>query len=160
QRLALERLEDRTVPSVLFTASDYQNYTITDGHGPVLHNVHIELIFWGSSWTSNPKLAPSQVEAAIDSLATGPYLRQLSQYRSNIGSGLRVGSVFVTDSDPPVHFTDAMVAQMVQDKLADGTIPVQPGSNDQLLYYVVPSENSFSASDTIAGEHNVFTNSV
>ena len=48
----VEALEDRTVPSILF--NNATTTTISDEGGPVLDNVHVELIFWGSGWNTGP----------------------------------------------------------------------------------------------------------
>src|SRR5438270_12769706 len=85
--LCLEALEDRTVPSILF--NNATTTTISDEGGPVLDNVHVELIFWGSGWnTGQGPTLRSQTEAAVDSITGGPYLSYLSQYRASIGSGM------------------------------------------------------------------------
>src|SRR5262245_3366320 len=67
-----ERLEDRTVPSILF--GDTPNWTVSDNNGPVLANAQVRLIFWGNGWnTGGGPALRTQVQAAIDSLNGSTY---------------------------------------------------------------------------------------
>src|SRR5579883_1241000 len=85
-RLALETLEARTVPAILF--SNNFGRVPEDLGGPVINTAHVELIFWGSGWNSGsgPTLR-TQVQDDVDSIVSGPYLTLLAQYRSSIQSG-------------------------------------------------------------------------
>src|SRR5690349_15057992 len=62
-------------PAVAFSA----------GPGETLHNVHVQLIFWGAWWNNNP--LASQVHDALVNLLAGPYMTYLAQY------GVRRGNV-------------------------------------------------------------------
>jgi hypothetical protein len=135
--LCLERLEDRTVPSILFGNT---SSTVTDGGGLVLDNVHVELIYWGAGWNNNAGLQTSMTNA-VDSLLAGPYLSGLSQYRSNLASGAHVGTVTITSSSPPSVFTNGDVVGFLQNSINSGAVP-SPANDSRLLYVVVPQPGS------------------
>ncbi len=149
QRLALELLETRTVPSVVF--GNNLDRVPEDLGGPVINSAHVELIFWGNGWNSGggPALR-SQVQDAVDSIVTGPYLTLLAQYRSSIHPGTRVGSVTITTSTPPNPFSNAAVISLLQVNISNGTLPA-PGSDSQLLYMVIPQPGIMAGN--IGGEH-------
>jgi hypothetical protein len=153
RRLTLERLEQRAVPSIVF--GSYPSVTTSDGGGPVIDNVHVELIFWGSQWTATPRPTPSPtaVENAVDNILGSGYLSGLSQYRSSVGNGSRVGTVLVTDSSPPSQFTNANVNAMLQTKIYDGTLPA-PGTDSQLLYMVIPQSGCSDPVEGLPAEHS------
>jgi hypothetical protein len=142
-RLELEALEGRTLPSILF--DNLTTATTSDNNGPVIDHVHVELIFWGAGWNtgSNPTLRDN-MQNAVDTVLAGPYLSALTQYRNTIGDGTRVGSVTITGTSPPSSFTDANVRAMLQDRIDDGSIPLEPDDDGQLLYFVVPQPGSSS----------------
>ena len=148
--LAFELLETRTVPSVVFGSSSGR--VPEDLGGPVINSAHVELIFWGNGWNtgSGPALR-SQVQDAVDSIVTGPYLTLLAQYRSSIHPGTRVGSVTITSSTPPNPFSNAAVISFLQVHISNGTLP-SPASDSQLLYMVIPQPGI--AAGNIGGEHS------
>jgi hypothetical protein len=135
----LEWLEDRTVPSILFGNT---GATITDAGGPVLADVKVELVFWGAGWNGNAALQAG-LTSAVDSILAGPYLSALSQYRSNLGGGSRIGAVTISSSSPPSWFSNWNVVSFLQTAINDGLVP-SPASNGQLLYMVVPQPGSLT----------------
>jgi hypothetical protein len=107
-----------------------------DGHGKVLDNVHVQLIFWGKSWaTIDFDLRVEDVVNAVITLLDSPYMSALQQYRVT-GSGTLVGSMLVTDSDPPALFKDADVFNQVAALVTSGALP-GPADDPQLLYCVI-----------------------
>jgi hypothetical protein len=148
----LDCLEERTLPSIIF--GSHSLVTTSDNGGPVIANVQVELIFWGSKWTASPSSTPSAaaVENAVDSILTSGYLSGLSQYRSTLGTGSRVGTVFIADSSPPSHFTSANVNAMLLASISDGTLPA-PGTDSRLLYMVVTQSGSSDPVEGLKGEH-------
>jgi len=79
--LFIECLEDRTLPSILFSAP---HQTKTDNGGPVMTNVQVQLIFWGSYWNNNTLV--QAVHGAVNNILTSTYMDGLAQYRG-IGRG-------------------------------------------------------------------------
>jgi hypothetical protein len=154
-RLALESLEARTVPAILF--GNNLGRVPEDLGGPVINTAHVELIFWGNGWNSGvgPALR-GQVQDAVDGIVSGPYLTLLAQYRSSIRSGTRAGSVTITSSAPPNPFSNAAVVSFLQVNISNGTLP-HPGTDSQLLYMVIPQPGT--SAGNIGGEHNSAVNS-
>src|SRR5438105_7961849 len=86
RRLELVGLEDRTVPTVVFTPA-FGAESATDHGGETLPNVPVYLIFSGPGWgtPANPSASAQAIESATDSLLSGPYLSRLSSYRADLG---------------------------------------------------------------------------
>lgn len=152
-RLGLEVLEDRTVPAIVFGSAP--TTMVQDNGGPLLANVHVELIFWGAGWNSNLAFA-NQLQSSVDRMVASPYLSSLSQYRpglAGLGSGTLVGTVFVTNSSPNAAFTNEDVDQMLKAQFTSGGLP-QPSSDGQLLYMVIPQPGSDTPpAEGILGAH-------
>jgi hypothetical protein len=120
--------------------------------GPVINNAHVELIFWGNGWNSGSgPMLRTQLQDAVDSIASGPYLTLLSQYRSSIQSGARIGSITITSSTPPNPFSNAAVVNFLQVNINNGTLP-HPSTDSQLVYMVIPQPGTRAGN--IGGEHN------
>ena len=77
-RLALEALEDRTVPTVLFIPTFGAETVQGSNEGMISPSVH--LIFSGSSWTQQSEQA---LLNSVASILAGPYLSGLTQYGSD-----------------------------------------------------------------------------
>jgi hypothetical protein len=144
----LETLEGRTVPSVLF--DNAATATVSDGGGRVLDHVEVELVYWGSAWAANTNLQ-GNVTDAVDSMLAGPYFSALSQYRSTIGNGSRVGTATITSSSPPSVFHNSDVKAMLRDAINAHAVP-SSNSNGQLLYMVIPQPGTSAGGQ--AGEHS------
>src|SRR6516162_8560364 len=69
----VQLLEDRLTPTIIFGNPGIR-IPETGLTGPVLQNAHIELVFWGSGWTSSEIAATG---SDIDSMLSGPYLGSL-----------------------------------------------------------------------------------
>jgi hypothetical protein len=128
-----------------------------DGGGAVLNNVHVQLIFWGTSWaTVDFDLRVEDVVNAVITLLDSPYMSGLEQYRV-AGSGTLVGSLLATDSDPPAKFKDTDVMNEVVALVSAGKLP-SPSADPQLLYCVIlPAGVSSAADANFAGEHFSFS---
>jgi hypothetical protein len=81
-QLRVERLEDREVPSV------------TSHGGPIIPNVQVEAIFYGSAWTNSadPNYAQlsvlsTDIQRYLGTIPGSSYLDGLSQYYMMNGSG-------------------------------------------------------------------------
>jgi hypothetical protein len=137
--LELQRLEERTLPSILF--GDNPGLTVSDNGGPVLANAQVRLIFWGNGWNSGggPGLR-AQVQSAVDALNSSTYFysplpgADLSQYRPGGQSRpTRVASFSTTYNSPGLTFTNDDVFHMLQHEF---------GMTPQYYYYVIPDPNS------------------
>src|SRR5947209_9670818 len=77
----------------------------TDHGGPVLNQVHVQLIFWGNAWVSNPTPSVTDITNAVTKILAGSYTSALAQYRG-IQQGSVHGTTTVTTSNPPNSFSD------------------------------------------------------
>jgi len=149
-QLRLEALEERTVPSILY-GTDPILTTVSDGGGPVINNAHVDLIFWGTGWsTTSGSALRINMQNAVDSILSGPYTSGLSQYRSSIGSGYRAFTHNITSSSPPSTFSDTDVRNMLTSNISSGTLP-SPFGDSQLLYMVITQPGSSAGS--LGGKH-------
>ena len=140
-RLELQRLDDRVVPSILF--SNTGSRSIVDTGGPILRQMQVDLIFWGHHWSdpgANQTLR-TNVQDTVNAILNSPYFDGLSQYRGIIhGSLLRTDTI--TTTDPPARFTTDFggdVSTFVGNNINNNTLP---SPNGQILYFVVPQPGS------------------
>jgi len=127
--------------------------TFTDGGGPVLSAVQVQLVFWGSAWNSATNPSLNQVVTAVQTILNSPYMLGLAQYRG-IGLGTLAGTTTITSSNPPNPFSDANVQSFIGSQTTAGALP-SPVGNPQLLYVVVPP-SGVAASGPFIGEHSYF----
>jgi hypothetical protein len=113
-------------PAVAFSA----------GPGETLHNVHVQLIFWGAWWNNNP--LASQVHDALVNLLAGPYMTYLAQY--GVRRGNVKGVTFAGDSEPGT-FTFKSVTGLVTNLLDDDRLP-EPDDEWPIVYAVIMPANS------------------
>src|SRR5437870_2976514 len=101
--LGVEALEDRSMPSILFSPQ-FGGESVTDHGGTKLSSVPVELIFWGSAWGTIASPSPDMIRNALGHVLGGPYFSSLRQYGcdGNISLG---ASVFNT-SNPSNGFTE------------------------------------------------------
>lgn len=106
-----------------------------DHQGLVLSDVRLDLIYWGSAWSSahgaGPK--PDQITAAMRTMTSGPYLAGLAEYR-DIGRGTVRGSTMVKTPEPANGFTPDHVKRFLDAQLDAGTVAAPDA---QTLYAVV-----------------------
>jgi hypothetical protein len=110
-RLELEALEDRLVPTVVFTPKFGAETLNAPGNGAAsyttLNHPTVNLIFWGSYWTDTTGAGPSQAKTLKDdlgSLISGPYLSALQPYDANWRP--QMGGVWFDDkTSAPAGFT-------------------------------------------------------
>jgi hypothetical protein len=145
----LELLEDRTVPSVLYSSSGSRH--VQYGGGPIIHNADVDLIFWGAGWNSTSGSAfRTQVQNNIDTLLASPFMSGLSQY-GGIGQATRTRSDTIATTSPASVFSNTSVQNMLSTNINNNTLP-SPASDSQLLYMVIPQPGSTAGS--VLGEHS------
>jgi hypothetical protein len=148
-RLRVEALEDRTVPSIVWSSSGSRN--VQDQGGPVITHADVDLIFWGSGWNNNPALM-TNVTNSVNSIMNSPYLSGLSQYRG-IGSGQLYRTDFITGTSPAAHTTIAQYDAFVRTNLNNGALPVTPSMDSQILYMVIPQPGTTDPAEGAGGAH-------
>lgn len=139
--------------------------------GQLIQNVHMVLIYWGTYWIgSNPDPSVQAINDAVNSIVSGTYMSQLSQYSKGsqtIRPGVLYQSVLITApvgssrGDPPNPFTDDNIRILVSDCIRTGTVqpPDDPkAGNNQILYCVILPPNLTSRDHPdFAGEHGSYT---
>jgi hypothetical protein len=109
------------------------------GPGKTLTNIHVQLIFWGAWWDSNP--LATQVNNALVNLLAGPYMTYLAQY--GIRRGNVKGTTFAGDSEPGT-FSMQSVFSLVTGLLDDGRVP-EPDDDWPIVYAVImPVDSAFA----------------
>ena len=128
--------------------------TFVDNGGPVLQNIHVHLIFWGSAWAGSTTPSAAAVTNAVSSILSGPYMSGLSQYRG-IGNGVLKGTTLATGSNPPNPFSNNDVTTLISDCIEAGALP-EPDDDGLLFYCVImpPGVNTNQAG--VIGEHSYF----
>jgi hypothetical protein len=156
-QLHLERLEDREVPSV------------TSHGGPIIPNVQVEAIFYGSAWTNptDPNYAQlsvlsTDIQRYLGTIAGSSYLDGLSQYDMMNGSGQCVdpgrgqlaGTDFVSDNIAPgsVVYADT-IRGLLPREVDAGHLPAPNGNT---LYMLFLPPNVFLHDDADTNNHDAY----
>jgi hypothetical protein len=150
-QLVLERLEDRTVPSILF--GDASTMSTNSGAGHVIKAAQVELIFWGADWNAANE-AP--VQGAVGSILNSHYMDSLKQY-GGIQKGTLDHSYSFTGTSPAATFTNDNVQEMLKSHFKDGSLPAPKDDKSNLLYMVIPQSGSTAVeggSADIGGKHD------
>jgi hypothetical protein len=147
--LRLEALEERAVPTILFSSAGSRN--VRDLGGPVITHVQLDLIFWGAGWNTGvgPNLK-NQLTTSVGEMMNSPYLSGLSQYRG-VGNGSLLQTDLITTTNPATNFTDAQVSSFVATNINNQTLP--PATTSQIFYMVIPQPGSTGPGGGIGGEH-------
>jgi hypothetical protein len=153
-RPGLEVLEDRSVPTVLFTPQFPGTTEVSPpgAHNQSLQSPPVMLIFAGSYWQTAQGQADEQtLTSAAQSIITGPYLSELQQYGSD-GKASYYGSWQDGGSTPPLGGgntpTGSQLLQYVQNEVAShpGQVPPASGNPQQAPLYVVVNDPQDSSS--------------
>jgi hypothetical protein len=125
--------------------------------GPLIANVQVTTIFWGSAWAGDPLRA--QLDAFFDFVVTSSLIDQLAEYNVagfTIGHGSHAASVLVS-GNPPSTVDDTQIQTFVASQISSGAVPAQ---NANSLYFVfVPSGvtvtlQGSSSCQAFCGYHN------
>jgi hypothetical protein len=160
-RLQLESLEDRVVPTVLFTPQNGAE-NATNGGGPVLGNddwgAPIYTVFWGSYWsTSAGQSYAAELEKSINStLYFSPYLDGLHQYGISNPAGVPgSGTVEVfNNSDPANGFTQNDVHNVALNAIANQGIPESDTFTNQGIVFVITPPGATYSNPNVIGLHS------
>jgi hypothetical protein len=133
--------------------------TVSDGGGPVLTNVEVVVIFWGSYWTSTspaPAVSADTYYQCFTGIVTGPYMTSMNQYRG-VGPGTMLGQfVNTTPPDPSNPYTNSDVETMITTYLQNNASCPPPVAGHNRFYAVVTPPN-IGNSIGAEGEHLNFT---
>src|SRR5262249_4732898 len=106
--------------------------------GPLIENVKVATLFWGSSWQGNS--LTGYFNGFFRTLfADGRYMANLAQYSAG-GYTIGNGSFVVTDTDnqnPPAKVTDAQMRAELVARVVAGHLP-QPDENTVYFVFTPP----------------------
>lgn len=105
--------------------------------GPLLANVEVATIYWGSAWASDP--LRTQLDEFFNFVVTSSLLDQLGEYSQpgfTIGHGKHVQSVLLTD-DPATPLDDSAIQSRLDALITAGTLG-QPNGNS-VYFFFLPS---------------------
>jgi hypothetical protein len=158
-RLYLESLEERDVPTIVFSPQFGNETTIIHTNGQTLHTPPVELIFWGWNDPQNPPgpswPTPADITDAATKVLASPYLGGLTPYRTDGMAHLdRVVSAR-SDSpnpDPRKPFDPETLREVVTNLIDHGNLP-EPDAGSMPIYVVVTPPNISSVTAAAAGWH-------
>jgi hypothetical protein len=159
-RPRLEALEDRCVPTVLFSpvlAPDQLVPTPNhDFHYQTLSSPSVYLIFWGTYWQGHSQEV-NAVRADAQTIMAGPYTNGLTRYGSD-GRAVYATTYVDTSSSPPAGYDpgngnardvngntslfdlQTEVARAITNRSVSGVLPPPP-NGDAIYVVVAPSSN-------------------
>jgi len=121
---------------------------LTYRNGPLLTNVEVFTIFWGSAWndSANSPLI-QQLNDFFDYILASPLIDQLSEYSvsgKSIGKGVLTGTITLTDSEPGATLDDSAIQSKLQAEISAGTLPAAD-VNSLYFFYLPPGTQVTSA---------------
>jgi hypothetical protein len=140
-RPQLEALEDRLVPTIVFTPAQGALTEVPGSTNSAISSPCVYLLFWGSYWGSSTGAAQeNKLISDVQSVLSGPYLEGLIQYGSN-GQASYAGAVTDT-SNPKSSFDMTDVQGHVQKAIANGAVPGPWALSAPPMYMVVTDPNA------------------
>lgn len=137
-------------------------------NGPLLTNVQVFTVFWGSAWQQSPGSDTVQsINSFFDFILTSPLIDQLAEYSTQgqtIGHGSRIGTITLTTPDVSTSVADSDIQQMLNNAIANNSAFPQPTANT--LYFVyLPSgvtvvQSSSSSCQAFCGYHDAINNQI
>lgn len=129
--------------------------------GPLLANVKVFTVFWGSSWKGSQASLVTRVNAFFDYILTSPLIDQLVEYNVpayTIGHGSHVGGTITTTPKPPHSITDADLQAFLQKEIAGNTAFPKPDANTLYFLYMPPGvrvvQGGSASCSAFCGYHN------
>jgi len=130
-------------------------------NGPLLTAVQVYTIFWGSAWQQSPASdMATNINGFFDYILASSLMDQLAEYSTSgqtIGHGSRIGTTTITTSDPGSTVTDSGIQQMLNNGIANNTLP-QPGANTLYFVYlpsgVTVTQGGSSSCQAFCGYHD------
>lgn len=129
--------------------------------GPLITNVKLFGVYWGSAWgaAQTPTVSRTTIDNFLGDLVTSAYIDLLSEYSVSgltIARGAYQGSV-VLGTDPGAQVDDSAIQSLIQQRIADGTIP--PWDANTLYAVFTPSgttvtQGGSASCQTFCGYHN------
>jgi hypothetical protein len=105
--------------------------------GPLITDVKIFTLFWGSEWTkTGNQQTATQLNDFFTYLVTSPLMDQLAEYSVTqfpIGHGSFLGTLTVSGDDPADSIADTDVQKFIEQQISSGAVP---SPDKHTIYFV------------------------
>ncbi len=135
------KLGAKTEDSELFNGRPHaipETAELVYGGGPLLTNVEVFVIYWGTQFSTGAlKAYPAKIDAFFDTILTSSLMDQMKEYSvkgKEIGHGRRVGSIVITKNAPTGHITDSQIRKQLLDWIDNH--PSFPKRTKNTLYFI------------------------
>jgi hypothetical protein len=136
------RIVPLNLPASVFESADAAasagaSPQLTYRGGPLLANVEVFTVFWGSAWQGAQASLVQAINKFFDDILVSPLIDQLGEYSvpaHKIGHGKRTGSITVPVAHMPNSVSDTAIQHLIQQEIATNSAVPRPGPNT--LYFV------------------------
>ncbi len=136
--------------------------------GPLIQNVNVFCLFWGSDWQNSPFAdTAGQLAQFFQYITRSPLIDQLGEYNTSgytIGYGQLAGTTVVTAPAPGSPVDDSDIEAFLQNQISSNAAVPQPDANT--LYFVfLPSGTAVTmggdqSCQQFCGYHNAINNQI
>lgn len=136
--------------------------------GPLIANVEVFTIYWGSGWENAPASdLIAELNQFFTDILTSSLIDQLGEYSvpgSTLGHGKFVGSKTVTNADPGTTVDDSDIQKFIQDQIQSDSSVLQPNGNSLYFVYVQPgttvTQGGSASCQAFCGYHDAINASI
>jgi hypothetical protein len=152
-RCAIESLEERAVPAILFTPN-FGPETTRDFGGFKLSKEAVYFTFWGSYWNSaSASPSANQIVNATKNFLASSYMANLGQYGGGVGNAY-FGGFAIDGNNPKNNFSYGDLNDEVNHMVDSGALPRPSNVNGTPVYVVITPPGTLSGYDAgDAGYH-------
>lgn len=134
--------------------------TFTYRGGPLLKNVEVYTIFWGTGWQADSKDLAGNINQFFTDILQSSLLDQMAEYsvpKFKIGKGTFTNTITITGNAPAQTVTDTEIQSQLLNWIKAGTLP-KPNENTLYFIYldegVTVSLGGSSSCSSFCGYHN------
>jgi hypothetical protein len=111
---------------------------LTYRNGPLITNVELFTVFWGTLWGSTPNSTDlmNRLNQFFTDILVSPLIDQLAEYDvpgQAIGHGSFIGTKVISDNAPVGSVTDSAISRQLEQWIAAGTLPT---NDENSLYFI------------------------
>jgi hypothetical protein len=129
--------------------------------GPLLANVKVFTVFWGSAWTGGQAPLVAKINAFFDFVLKSALIDQLGEYSVPayaIGHGSRIGTITITTPAPTHSVTDFVLKQFLLKEITTNAAFPKPDANTLYFLYTPPGvrivQGGSASCTAFCGYHN------
>ena len=137
---------------------------LTYRNGPLLTNVEVFTLFWGSGWQNSPLI--QQINDFFSYIVSSALLDQLAEYSvagKSIGHGKLIGTLTVTSPAPAKTVQDSDLQSLIQEQINSGALP-SPNPNTLYMVYtetgVTVDQGGSASCQDFCGYHDSFGSNI